>query len=188
MDTPECARILAVAAAAPGAAARHPHAAAGPHRRKGGQGDFGVGGGRPIRVAAMECSDVVNRYSTYEIKPQAVPIRFDRMLKVVALVDLANVQTKELLAQIAADGYQVEISDVFERDVTEDASVGAYIVWPGGVPLEPARALLRGWRGAGFNTPLWALADLHRLTDLPVVGGLGEVEGYIYLGQQSPQF
>ena len=32
------------------------------------------------------------------------------------------------------------------------------------------------------------LADSHRISDLPVVGGLGEVEGYIYLGQQSPVF
>ena len=46
----------------------------------------------------------MNRYSTYEIKPSVVPIPFKKMLKVVAIVDLANVQTKELLAQIAADG------------------------------------------------------------------------------------
>ena len=87
----------------------------------------------------------MNRYSTYEIKPSVVPIPFKKMLKVVAIVDLANVQTKELLAQIAADGYEVEITSVFERDVTEDASVGAYIVWTDGVHLEPWRALrIRG--------------------------------------------
>ena len=130
----------------------------------------------------------MNRYSTYEIKPSVVPIPFQRMLKVVAIVDLANAQTKELLAQIAADGYEVETSEVFERDITEDAAVGAYIVWTDGAHLEPAKAVLRGLRGAGFHTPMWALADAHRLTDLPVVAGLGEVEGYIYLGQQSPTF
>jgi ornithine decarboxylase len=60
----------------------------------------------------------MNRYSTYEIKPPAVPIAFGKLLKVVAMVDLANVQTKELLAQIAAEGYEVEITDIFERDLT----------------------------------------------------------------------
>jgi arginine/lysine/ornithine decarboxylase len=130
----------------------------------------------------------VNRYSNYEIKPPAVPIPFGKLLKVVAIVDPANTQTKELLAQIAAENYEVEVSDKFERDLAEDASVGAYIVWTDEGHLESAKALLRGLRGIGFRTPLWALADSHRITDLPVVGGLGEVEGYIYLGQQSPAF
>ena len=43
-------------------------------------------------------------------------------------------------------------------------------------------------RAIGFRTPMWALADSHRISDLAVVGGLGEVEGYIYLGQQTPAF
>jgi len=130
----------------------------------------------------------MNRYSSYEIKPPAIPIAFGKLLKVVAIVDPGNTQTKELLAQIAAENYEVEVTDKFERDLAEDASVGAYIVWTDGGHLESAKALLRELRGIGFRTPLWALADSHRLTDLPVVGGLGEVEGYIYLGQQSPTF
>ena len=43
-------------------------------------------------------------------------------------------------------------------------------------------------RAIGFDTPLWALADSHQISDLAVVGGLGEVDGYIYLGQQTPAF
>ena len=43
-------------------------------------------------------------------------------------------------------------------------------------------------RALGFDTPLWALADSHQISDLAVVGGLGEVDGYIYLGQQTPAF
>ena len=130
----------------------------------------------------------MNRYSNYAIKPPSIPIPFGRLLKVVAVVDPGNEQTKELLAQIVAEGYVVEVSSAPTRDVTEDASVGAYIVATDGEHLERAKALLRGVRGVGFRTPLWALADSHRITDLPVVGGLGEVEGYIYLGQQSPTF
>ncbi|HSW27605.1 MAG TPA: Orn/Lys/Arg decarboxylase N-terminal domain-containing protein, partial [Burkholderiaceae bacterium] len=130
----------------------------------------------------------MNRYSNYAIKPPSIPIPFGRLLKVVAVVDPSNEQTKELLAQIVAEGYVVEVSSAPERDVAEDASVGAYIVATDGEHLERAKVLLRAVRGIGFRTPLWALADSHRITDLPVVGGLGEVEGYIYLGQQSPTF
>jgi ornithine decarboxylase len=130
----------------------------------------------------------MNRYANYEIQPPSVPIPFCRFLKIVAVVDPANTQTKELLAQIASDNYEVEISEHLDRDVAEDASVGAYIVLTDGERLEQAKTLLRAVRGVGFRTPLWALADSHRISDLPVVVGLSEVEGYIYLGQQSPTF
>ena len=43
-------------------------------------------------------------------------------------------------------------------------------------------------RAAGFATPLWALADAHQIANLAVLGMTGEVEGYIYLGQQTPAF
>ena len=54
--------------------------------------------------------------------------------------------------------------------------------------LEKARALAQAVRARGFLTPLWVLADSHRISDLAVVGMLGEVDGYIYLGQQTPAF
>lgn len=130
----------------------------------------------------------MNRYSSYSLKPPSIPIPFGRLLKVVAVAPQASAQTKELLAQLEADGYEVELSDRYERDVGEDASVGAYLVWVDGEHLEGARSLALAVRGIGFRTPLWALADAHRISDLPVVGGLGEVEGYLYLGQQSPTF
>ena len=130
----------------------------------------------------------MNRYSSYSLQPPLIPIPFGRLLKVVAVVDAANAQTQELLKHIAADGYEVEVVGHFQRDVAEDASVGAYIVLTDGAHLDGAKGLLRAVRALGFRTPLWALADSHRISDLPVVGGLGEVEGYIYLGQQSPVF
>ena len=43
-------------------------------------------------------------------------------------------------------------------------------------------------RAIGFRTPLWALADSHQLSDMAVLGLTGEVDGYIYLGQQTPAF
>jgi ornithine decarboxylase len=130
----------------------------------------------------------MNRYSSYSLQPPVIPIPFGKLLKVVAIVDPTSLQTQELLKQIAADGYEVEVVSHFERDVVEDASVGAYIILTDGAQFEGAKGLVRAVRGLGFRTPLWALADSHRISDLPVVGGLGEVEGYIYLGQQSPVF
>ena len=57
-----------------------------------------------------------------------------------------------------------------------------------GEHVEPARALAKAVRDIGFRTPLWAVADSHQISDIAVVGGLGEVTGYIYLGQQTPAF
>jgi ornithine decarboxylase len=122
------------------------------------------------------------------VKPPAIPIPFHKLLKVVAIVERANPQVKALLDQIAAEHFDVEVSASFDRDVSEDADVGAYIALVDGDRLDAARKLASAVRAIGFRTPLWALADSHRISDLAVVGGLGEVEGYIYLGQQSPAF
>ena len=130
----------------------------------------------------------MSRFSSYALKPPSIPIPFGKLLKVVAVVEPENGQANELLAQIRADGYEVEVTDRYERDVGEDASVGAYIVWVDGERLGRAKELASAVRGIGFRTPLWALADTHRISDLPVAGGLGEIEGDISLGQQSPTF
>ena len=45
----------------------------------------------------------------------------------VAIVDGADRQVKELVAQIAAENFEVEIVDSFDRDVAEDFAVGAYV-------------------------------------------------------------
>ena len=122
------------------------------------------------------------------VKVPTIPIPFHKLLKVVAIVDSQNAQTKELLDLIAAENFEVEIRDSFERDVHEDASVGAYIASIDGDRRDAARQLAGRVRGLGFDTPLWALAESHRISDLAVVSGLGEVDGYIYLGQQTPAF
>ena len=66
------------------------------------------------------------------MEPATIPIPFPRLLKIVALVDAANPQVHELVERIRAENYEVEVSDRFERDVTEDAAVGAYIAWVDG--------------------------------------------------------
>jgi uncharacterized protein YlxP (DUF503 family) len=122
------------------------------------------------------------------MKAPTIPIPFHKLLKVAAVVDAENPQIQQLLDRIRAENFKVEISKSFERDVSEDASVGAYIAMIDGDRLEQARSLARAVRAVAFRTPLWALADSHRLSDINWFDALGEVTGYIYLGQQTPVF
>src|SRR6185295_20183690 len=124
----------------------------------------------------------------YPVKGAQLPIPFHRFLKVVAIVDRTNPQIQQLLDSFAAHHYEVEVTDSFERDVSEDAAVGAYVALIDGQRLEPARKLARAVRAIGFRTPLWALADAHRISDMAVLDLTGEVDGYIYLGQQTPDY
>jgi ornithine decarboxylase len=126
--------------------------------------------------------------SEFSVTAPTIPIPFHRLLKVVAVVDGLNPQTRELLDHIAKELFEIEVSDRFDRDVSEDAAVGAYIALIDGDRREKARCLAQAVRALGFRTPLWALADSHRIADVAVMGTVGEVEGYIYLGQQTPSF
>jgi ornithine decarboxylase len=123
-----------------------------------------------------------------DVKAPTIPVPFHKLLKIVAIVDAADPQTKQLLDQIAAENFEVQISNSFDRDVSEDASVGAYIALVDGDRLELARKFARSVRAIGFRTPLWGLADSHRISDLAVFAATGEVDGYVYLGQQTPAF
>jgi ornithine decarboxylase len=123
-----------------------------------------------------------------DVKSPTVAIPFHRMLKVVAVVDRDNPQVQELLAQIAAENFEVEVRADYMADVSEDASVGAYIGSVEGGRLSDARTFLRSVREAGFRTPIWAMADTLGVADLDVVEMAGEVDGFVYLGQQTPAF
>jgi ornithine decarboxylase len=124
----------------------------------------------------------------FAAKTPTIPIPFNRLLKVVALVDRDDPQTQKLLEHLTAEHYEIEVSDRYERDVSEDAAVGAYIALVDGERRERARSLGRAVRAIGFRTPIWALADSHQIADVAVLGLTGEVDGYIYLGQQTPAF
>jgi ornithine decarboxylase len=125
---------------------------------------------------------------TYAIKTPTIAIPFHKLLKVVAIADATNRDVKELLDYLAGENYEIEVSDRYDRDPSEDAGVGAYIASVDGGNREAARKLAGSVRAIGFRTPLWALADSHAIGNLAVVGGLGEIDGYIYLGQQTPVF
>ena len=124
----------------------------------------------------------------FSIKSPTIPIPFHKLLKVVALVDKDNAETQQLLQHIAAERFEIEVTDRFERDVSEDAGVGAYIAVVDGERREKARSLATAVRAIGFKTPLWALADAHQISDVAVLGMTGEVTGYVYLGQQTPAY
>jgi ornithine decarboxylase len=124
----------------------------------------------------------------YAATAPTIPIPFHRLLSVVALVDDDNPLVKQLLDQIAAENFVIEVCRNFERDVSEDAGVGAYIAMIDGDDLDKARKLARAVRANGFKTPLWGLADSHRISNMAVFELTGEVAGYIYLGQQTPAF
>jgi ornithine decarboxylase len=122
------------------------------------------------------------------LEAPTIPIPFAKLLKVVAVVDPDSKPARELLDRIAAEKFEIEVSDDYDRDVFEDAAVGAYIVMIDGERREPARKLGRAIRETGNRTPVWALADSHKISDLGVFELLGEVQGYIYLGQQTPAY
>ena len=123
-----------------------------------------------------------------DVKAPTIPIPFHKFLKVVAIVDEQDSQTKQLLEHIVAQNFEIEVSASFDRDVSEDAAVGAYIAMIDGDRLDKARNIARAVRANGFQTPLWGLANAHSISDLAVLGLTGEVDGYIYLGQQTPAF
>ena len=86
-----------------------------------------------------------------DVKSPTAAIPFHKLLKIVAIVDDSNALTKTLLEQIAADGYEIEIADSPDRDVSEDASVGAYIASVDG--WRPGGRAQAGARGARDRVP-----------------------------------
>jgi ornithine decarboxylase len=122
------------------------------------------------------------------VKAPTIAIPFHRLLKVVLVAEQVTPEIQALIDQIRAEKFEVDVSACYERDVTEDTEVGAYIALVDGENLKRARVTARAVRAAGFETPLWALADSHQIANLAVLGMTGEVEGYIYLGQQTPAF
>jgi hypothetical protein len=124
----------------------------------------------------------------FAAKIPTIPIPFHRLLKVVALVDGSNPHAGALIERLRGEGFEVEVSDRYDRDVAEDSEVGAYIASVDGDNRASARALAKAIRDCGFKTPLWALADTSHIADVSVLGMIGEVDGFIYLGEQTPAF
>ena len=95
----------------------------------------------PASGAASPVTDPGSRglaLSEFSVKSPSIPIPFHRLLKVVALVDREDAQTRQLLDRIGEEKFEVEVSGRYDRDVSEDADVGAYIISIDGDRREPA--------------------------------------------------
>ena len=88
-----------------------------------------------------------------DIKAPTVAIPFHKLLKIVAIVDRNDEQVMRLIEHVKAENFEVEVSDSLERDVSEDASVGAYIASIDDSRLDSARKFARSVRSIGFSTP-----------------------------------
>ena len=95
---------------------------------------------------------------------------FQTLLKAAAVVHGDGPQTRQHLDHIAVEKYQIEVNDRFDRDVSEDAAVGAYIAATDGERRELARQPAPGVRGVGFRTSLWSVVDSHQVADADVLG------------------
>ena len=74
-------------------------------------------------------------------------------------------------------------ADCYERDVGEMLRSAPTSGPTASMSRAPALAL--AVRSIGFRTPLWRWPT-RRISDLPVVGGLGEVEGYLSASSRPP--
>jgi ornithine decarboxylase len=103
---------------------------------------------------------------------------FQTLLKAAAVADGDGPQTRQRLDHIAVENYQIEVNDRFDRDVSEDAAVGACIAATGGIRREQARQPAPGIRTTRFRTPLWSIVESYQVADADVLGPAGEIEGF----------
>jgi hypothetical protein len=106
---------------------------------------------------------------------------------VVAIVDRQRPHTQEL-SRTSRANFEVEVTRRFDRDVSEDADVGAYIALVDGDRLEAARKLAVQCAPSvsGLHSGRWPIRTRYRTW--PLRRDWAMVEVYIYLGQQSPAF
>ena len=115
-------------------------------------------------------------------------IPFQKLLRIAALCDESNPKVAKLLDTVRSLDFEVEIDSRYDRDVTLDADIGAYIVACDGELHDPARKLTQAIREIGNRAPVWALAERFQTADIKDFSTIGEVAGFIYLGQQTPAY
>jgi ornithine decarboxylase len=101
---------------------------------------------------------------------------FHTLLKVAAVVNGGDPQTRQRLDHIAVERLQIEVNDRFDRDVSEDAAVGASIAATDGTRREQTRQPAPGVSALGIRTPLGAIVDTPLIADVAVLGLSGETD------------
>jgi hypothetical protein len=64
----------------------------------------------------------------FRVNTPAIATPLHTLLKVVAIVNGDDPQTRQLLDHVAVEQYQIEVNDRFDRDVSEDAEAGASVL------------------------------------------------------------
>ncbi|WP_108652824.1 ornithine decarboxylase [Dongshaea marina] len=121
----------------------------------------------------------------------AMSIDFHKYMKVAVVADKNNLQLQELLSTISEKNYQLAISQNCGSDLVKDASIGAFIISIDSSRVDMARELVKTIRGSGCQAPIWGIAERYPVSSVGSrVGyqGLSELEGYIYLGEQTPTY
>ena len=125
----------------------------------------------------------------YVASTPKIPIPFNRLLKIVALVDDEPPRCpRSCWTCCRPNASRSKSRTTICAIPSEDADVGAYIFDVDGPQRDKAREFGLAVRRLGFRTPIWALADSRKISDVIASGAIGEVDGFIYLGQQTPAF
>ena len=96
---------------------------------------------------------------SFRVNCPTISTAFHPLLKAAAAVDDGGPQTRQRLDHIAVEKHQIEVSDRFDRDVSEDAAVGAYSAAIDGERREQARQM-----------------DSRKIADADVLGLAGDVD------------
>jgi len=96
---------------------------------------------------------------SFRVNCPTLSTAFHTLLKAAATVEGGGPQTRQRLDHIAVEKHQIEVSDRFDRDVSEDAAVGAYSAAIDGTRREQARQM-----------------DSRKIADADVLGLAGDVD------------
>ena len=78
---------------------------------------------------------------SFRVNCPTLSTAFHTLLMAAAAVDDGGPQTRQRLDHIAVEKHQIEVSDRFDRDVSEDGAVGAYCAAIDGERREQARQM-----------------------------------------------
>ena len=100
-------------------------------------------------------------------------IPFEKLLKIVAVYPETNPKIDQLRSAVTAEGFEVEVSDSYDRDVTLDSDVGAYVLACDGELHDPAREFERfDQLLSDHPQSIWA-RQARRYASAPAAGGQG---------------
>lgn len=116
-----------------------------------------------------------------------ISIEYHKYLTIGVFADTTHPKVAELLATITENHYELRYSNNCGSDLVKDAAIGTYIISVDENNIEASTKLVTAIRKSGNRSPIWAVADSHPIAEVGYEG-LGEIEGYIYLNEQSPAY